>query len=555
MGTLDFDKVITYEEFTKDLEISNAICYVSGTGSGKSSWVENVLYQHGRVLFVTSRRAKVDQDLKHIDTTYSIFEILNQDSDRHHLITNHVLAEIVRSATSLREDDLPQNYLLDQYIELFDYIVIDEVHSIISDAGFSDDVCIVQFFMDYVAQRGRPIILLTATDKLLAHYFANSLLGEGKKWHVRDITKKCHSTLPAIVMKVTMEYALKEIFPKQLGVHKIVYFVNKYKTIREFYQLFTEGTSKSGKTFLPESGKLLKENQIAVMVSERGKEIIEETVRTLYSELAEVSLKNDQKLPDDIMLLLTTSCLKEGVSIKNDETFIVFCESHNIVDLVQYMGRLRASNYILYIISDAIPHDDKMDEIDYLFAKKEDVNAANRFYFTLDKAADKNIFIQKMEKGNRYIRFNPIRRRFEIYSSRYLIESFQRSRDVEIDKVQGYVWERDLIDFCEENGIRYDPDIRNYSINIGRIIEELTLTYCPKGNYVELYKESLEDAKAYLKAKFGIKHKNPKSINENLIGILKGKARIELVYLGYRIPNGSTLGKKERLYKLVAEKL
>ena len=171
MGTSRFKDIITYEKLKEHLKISNAICYISGTGSGKSYWVENILYKHGRVLFVTSRRSKLDQDLNHVDTTWNINEILNEQNDCHHLLTNHGLASIVKSATIFRDDGFPENYCLDQYINLFDYIVIDEVHSIISDASFSDDVCMVQYFMEYAVDMGKNVIVLTATDKLLEDYF------------------------------------------------------------------------------------------------------------------------------------------------------------------------------------------------------------------------------------------------------------------------------------------------------------------------------------------------------------------------------------------------
>lgn len=52
---LDIDKLIE--------EYGNKIMLIAGVGSGKSTWVKDVLTQKGNVLFITSRRAKVD-DLK-----------------------------------------------------------------------------------------------------------------------------------------------------------------------------------------------------------------------------------------------------------------------------------------------------------------------------------------------------------------------------------------------------------------------------------------------------------------------------------------------------------
>ena len=40
------------------------ILIAAGVGSGKTYWVKNVLSKQGRVLFITSRRAKVDEDVR-----------------------------------------------------------------------------------------------------------------------------------------------------------------------------------------------------------------------------------------------------------------------------------------------------------------------------------------------------------------------------------------------------------------------------------------------------------------------------------------------------------
>ena len=57
-----FSDIITEEIFESHLKENNALCYISGTGSGKSYWVKNFLMNKGKILFVTSRRAKVNED-------------------------------------------------------------------------------------------------------------------------------------------------------------------------------------------------------------------------------------------------------------------------------------------------------------------------------------------------------------------------------------------------------------------------------------------------------------------------------------------------------------
>ena len=52
----DIDKTI--------MEHGKKILLLGGVGSGKSTWVTEVLTKKGRVLFITSRKAKVQEDTK-----------------------------------------------------------------------------------------------------------------------------------------------------------------------------------------------------------------------------------------------------------------------------------------------------------------------------------------------------------------------------------------------------------------------------------------------------------------------------------------------------------
>ena len=356
-------------------------------------------------------------------------------------------------------------------------------------------------------------------------------------------------------MKVTRKYALKRVFTENLGINKIVYFANKTSTIKDFYKLFTEGENKNKEKFFPKSEKWLKENQIAVMVSDNSKEQLGENVITLYSDLAEIELKTNETLPKETMLLMATSRLKEGVSIKNDDTFIVICDSHNIVDLVQYMGRFRESNYILYVISDSIQHDNELDEIDYSYSNMDEVKAANNFFKTLTTARDKMHFVNLIEKKRKYIRFNPIKQEFMLYSARYQIERFQQQIEAIANKEQECIWECDLEFFCSENNILLDTSIKDYGINIDDVIEELKSIYYFKDMPIELYDDSLENLKKDIQVKFSIKHKRVTEINSDLRKITGEKVRIEIKKLKYGKPSDNSISTKKHIYFLDIEKL
>ena len=45
-------------------ETNQRICIVSGVGSGKNTFIENELVQYGNILYISSRRAKVNEILE-----------------------------------------------------------------------------------------------------------------------------------------------------------------------------------------------------------------------------------------------------------------------------------------------------------------------------------------------------------------------------------------------------------------------------------------------------------------------------------------------------------
>ena len=75
----------------------NKFFVISGVGSGKSTWVKEKLTKKGTVLFITSRKAKVEEDTKCSCFT----EVMKwYSNDNQTLITNARLASMVKNITS-----------------------------------------------------------------------------------------------------------------------------------------------------------------------------------------------------------------------------------------------------------------------------------------------------------------------------------------------------------------------------------------------------------------------------------------------------------------------
>lgn len=133
---LDIDKLIE--------KYGNKIMLIAGVGSGKSTWVKDVLTQKGNVLFITSRRAKVDEDIAHSCFTSFVRE---QDGQRENLITNAKLGYILINAHA----DMQMTVV--NFLNCYEYIVVDEIHSMASDSTFARSSFDVLTFIEYAQNK------------------------------------------------------------------------------------------------------------------------------------------------------------------------------------------------------------------------------------------------------------------------------------------------------------------------------------------------------------------------------------------------------------------
>ena len=213
---------------------------------------------------------------------------------------------------------------------------------------------------------------------------------------------------------------------------------------------------------------------------------MEELVRQAKNYVAQ-----SNRLPEAMKILITTSTLKEGVNIKDEKVRIAFCESHVLSDIQQFAGRVRAGLEILYIISDAKQHVEMDDairtscmEVSYnllyeienankyfnnvvldsesslyrwIGFDEEKMRRAKLFYaedYSLYTAGNEAMrkFIDMIEKNNKYIRFNHLLNKFEIYTFRFN-EQLRINRLLVHDD-----WKKKLKEFADKYGIAYSDE-------------------------------------------------------------------------------------------------
>lgn len=131
--------------------------------------------------------------------------------------------------------------------------------------------------------------------------------------------------------------------------------------------------------------------KIAVIVSDEKRKDMDAALKEKFPGYNEeindqvyTSLIQNQVLPEECEILISTSRLKEGVDILNENACVI-CDNHILSNLIQFFGRVRVGGGTVYIIEDAQQHEIKHDKLLYEYAKQQEITAANKFVDTYIK--------------------------------------------------------------------------------------------------------------------------------------------------------------------------
>ena len=492
---LDIDKVVE--------EHGNRIFLIAGVGSGKSTWVKEVLTKKGSVLFITSRKAKVEEDIK-CSCFSEVYDRFTNDNQT--LITNAKLSAIV--------ERMSDDYLsdLDEFIDHFKYIVIDEIHSLATDSTYADSSFGLGAFIEYAETKGNIIITMTGTPEPIQYYF------EGNGWHIIDLRKICEYVKPTKVTCILKRFVIKKIEETISAGRKMVYFVNNTSTIIDVYdELLKKGILECQDMALCVARVRDEEIQKKVIekIGENYKEYVEVACKEAYE-----SIINQQLLPSECKLLLSTSALREGVDIKNENVDII-CDNHILSNLVQFFGRIRTGGSQVYIVEDAAENKIKHNVLLFDYAVEEEIKAANS-YLTNRIRVTGNAFVDIETKilinhvnNNPYIYYNYIKKQFELFAIKFLEE--ERLSNISD-------WKKELKNFCDKWGIEFPyvmSDEAIVKIKM-KVLENLAI----QGR--KLYRKNKEHEIIInlVKEAYGITHRSCSKISE----LLESKgARVKVI--------------------------
>lgn len=477
----DIDKTVA--------EHGNKIFLIGGVGSGKSSWVTEVLAQKGSVLWVTSRKAKVTEDIQ-CSCFSDIFRWHTNNNQT--LITNAKLERVIERISNDYMRDL------NEFLDHFDYVVVDEVHSVVADSTYAGCCAAVLSFIDYVAESGKTIVCMTGTSEPIQQHF------EANGWYTIDYTKACEYVHPKRV-SIIQGHSVIQYISSHSKTQQIVYFANHLDGIME---LCKELLDK----------EILSANEIAISVSSgreegffselRGKlareedaDVVIESSRDAYGEIID-----KKRLPINCKILLSSSVLKEGINIQN-ENMVVFCEAHLLSDLIQFFGRVRQGAVDVYVISDSQGYSlNNHSPLLYNYAISDEVAAANSFYSsaidsesTLFPLVDKAHLAAHVTK-NPYIYFDYIKGAFRVFHEKY---------NEELRLMNNADWRKKLESHCEHYRIEqrwFDAEKTTRSI----------LTDLAKRNTCFYGSKAIQTLQHCLITAYHITKKQPKGINKQL---------------------------------------
>lgn len=439
--------VIDYKEDIKDYTL---IQIYSGVGSGKNYWVQTLAEQGKNILFITSRKITaevqddsidgVEVDLKEWHKHTINGKPVGGDGKYRVSRTN---AWIEKFAKYKYDPDKIETHIW----KYFDYIFLDEAHSVATDATFADSSFQVWRFMSWVASKKKyercekcgsyekcrscRVILMSGTPEPIERLIPERTR-ESKDYNYLDYFEKCNHVEPlsVIIRQEENETDIAKVIKKydEKGI-RIIYFTC---SIGNIVQLIAE-LSKQG----------ICKDKIGVSFTDEGHngdftaDMLEKKKRI------EESLKTIELLPDDVRIFLTTTKNKEGINIRNKDIKVMFAESSQKAELIQMAGRVRNGldelnimyklsrphgkvlnkwrrNFAEKLLNDRLPDDvvldgekfDKkwLDHINYnysAFAEEE----------KCDKATARKI-IEDIEKCFPYVRYDFFRQRFQLFEGK-----------------------------------------------------------------------------------------------------------------------------------------
>ena len=423
---------VNYEE---DIEPYKLVLLISGVGSGKNHWSENVLMKDKRVLLITSRKAKVEERVEQAGLSKCLrISHLEENALLESLTTNKINQSCICSNSQIEWYMKNVFFTEDEKTHLwkfFDVIVMDEAHSLATDATYSDaPFYVIEFLKATYQMTELPIVLMTATPKPI---FRLITVKDIDKVNYIDLRNVCKNIKPKRIAVSNRDGCINDIIThynhNKFDDYKIIYFVNRVKTM---YDLIIPALTEAG---VPEDIISISYSDVYDTELNNKKDDDRDThfSKTILENklLTETYLKTKESLPENIKIFITTTKNKEGINIDDASSkWVMYTESHWDDEIMQMYGRVRSGVEWLYVVSDAVQHlsSHPKYDVDYYLSKSSIKAVNNAFnswcnakeHISTDRYKNKDIrkVIEKIHNNYPYLRYSTYEDKFIFYLGR-----------------------------------------------------------------------------------------------------------------------------------------
>ena len=406
-------------DLERDILPHRAVLLHAGVGAGKNTWTKILAQKGYRILLITSRRVTADVQAKNLDAAKKIdLDRLLDLDDAWGEIAPDVQKRVVCTNSQI-EDFVKNKYIPDDpkthIWNTFDFIILDEAHSLTTDASFADSVFYVFKFLKhaYSQNPSSHIIFMTGTPQPIEWMFRK------KSVHRLLLFTKCKHVDPENVYLVPCDFAIRNLKKNWSRNQRAIYFTNSTTRILECVKLLTD-------MGVPED-----DIGISYNPSEKDASFSAELIER--RTIIEKSLREDECVPSNVKILLTTVKNREGINILDTDIKIMYAESHHAAELTQMAGRVRNGLDKFFILYDAAEHGSTTNRYNERL-EYHCVDSANKtyddytqYFGNISKPFPKDEIVKTIEAKFQMIRFNPFSEKFEYFQGRQ--KCFKQDRD------------------------------------------------------------------------------------------------------------------------------
>ena len=334
---------------------------IAGVGAGKNHWVNQIANTKRKgdanrysVLLITSRKATANAQASKmkakrwidLDAVMQIDQGIGiQRGDRKFVVTNAGIEYFVKNKYK-KEDESTHIW------NRFDFIILDEAHSLSADAVFADSPFYVHQFLRQAVHKNKNchVIFMTGTPAPIDWLITDDLKAHGQ-FNLLDKFKECRHIEPDKVILEPLSSAIFDVTEELKRGKKLIYFARTIARIKDIYVELCQnkdlkkcgfGAENICISFSDTEENIKRAKEMFFKANEAIPQI-QLDVDGIIDQMKAVreQLEQESLLPDDVKILITTSTLKEGVDIKNSDVKDIFAESMVPSTVKQMTGRLR----------------------------------------------------------------------------------------------------------------------------------------------------------------------------------------------------------------------